>query len=151
MSGLKDRIQQDLKAAMLARDSFLSDTLGGIKAAILNQEIAESKRDEGLDDASIEKLIATEVKKRVEAAGLYEQGGNADSADKERREVAVLEKYLPTQMTDEALEAVISEVIQALGVGDPKDMGRVIGGVKSKVGNSADGGKIAQLVKSKLQ
>ncbi len=151
MTGLKDRIQADLKAAMLARDSFLSDTIGGIKAAILNQEIAEGKRDEGLDDASIEKLIATEVKKRAEAAELYEKGGNTESAEKELREVAVLEQYLPEQMSDADLEAVITDVIATLGVSDPKDMGRVIGGVKAKVGNSADGGKIAQLVKSKLQ
>lgn len=151
MTGLKDQIQQDLKAAMLARDSFLTDTLKGLKAAILNKEIADGKRDEGLSDQEIEKLLATQVKQRIESAELYEQGGNAASAEKERQEMVVIERYLPEQMSDEELAAIVEVTIAETGALDAKDMGRVMGAVKAKVGNSADGGKIAQLVKSKLQ
>ena len=86
MGQLIERINADLKAAMLARDAFQTETLRGLKAAILNEEVATGKRDTGLTDEDIEKLIAREAKKRDEAANLFEQGGNQESADKERRE-----------------------------------------------------------------
>ncbi len=85
---LTDRIAADFKAAMLARDSFTTELLSGLKAAILNEEVAKGVRETGLEESVIEQLIAREAKKRDEAAALFEQGGNQESADKERKVLA---------------------------------------------------------------
>ena len=148
---LKETINADLKTAMLARDELTTTTLRGLKATILNEEVSQGARESGLDDSTIEQLVAREVKKRDEAAGLFEQGGNQASADKERAEKEILSRYLPAQMTQAELESLIDEVIAELNPEGPKDMGRVIGAVKGKAGNSADGGLVAKLVKDKLQ
>ncbi len=148
---MKEQLAQDLKAAMLKRDHFLSDVLKGLKAAILNQEIANGKRDEGLSDAEIEALLAKEAKKRLEAASLYEQGGNQEAADKERREYEVIQNYLPEQLSEEEVAELVKEAVSKTGASDIKDMGKVIGIIKAKAGNSADGALVAKLVKAELQ
>ena len=148
---LKVRLEADLKAAMIARDSFLCDVLKGLKSAIQNQEIATGKREEGLADADVESLFAKEAKKRDEAAVLYEQGGNQEMADKERAEKVVIAKYLPEQMSEEDIKSLVVEAIAATGAAEVKDLGKVIGMVKSKAGNSADGALVAQIAKSTLQ
>lgn len=147
---LIDTINADLKTAMLARDEFTTTTLRGLKAAILNEEVAKGVRDSGLDDASIEQLIARESKKRDEAAQLFEQGGNQESADKERREKKLLSKYLPEQLSEAEIQKLIDEAIAEIKPEGPKDMGRVIGAVKQQAGNAADGGTVARLVKASL-
>lgn len=148
---LKDTINADLKAAMLARDTLKTQTLQGLKSAILYEEVAKKIRDTGLDDAQIEQLIAREVKKRDEAAELFERGGNQQSADKERAEKDVLNAYLPAQLSEREVEAVVKDVLSELKPEGPKDTGRVIGAVKAKVGMSADGALVAKLVKNSLQ
>lgn len=147
---LKARLNDDLKEAMLSKDRFLVDTLRGIKSAILNEEIAKGIREEGLADEAIEQLLAREAKKRDEAADLFEKGGRAESAQKERDEKAVILRYLPEQLDEAALQAIIDEVIADVKPEGPKDMGRIIGAVKAKTGSSADGALIARLVKSSL-
>ncbi len=151
MSVLKDRINADLKLAMLARDSVKTQALQGLKAAILNEEVAKRIRDTGLDEASIEQVVVREVKKRDEAAVLFEQGGNQLSADKERSEKVILQVYLPEQLSEEAVQKIVADVIAELKPEGLKDMGRVIGAVKAKVGNTADGAVVAKLVKNSLQ
>jgi uncharacterized protein YqeY len=148
---LKERIDSDLKAALLGGDRFKSETLRGLKAAILNEEVAQNKRTEGLDDPANEQVVARELKKRNESATIYEQNGRADMAADERREAEILAVYLPAQLGDEELNAVIEATVQQLGANGMGDMGKVIGTVKSKVGNTADGAKIAELVKQALQ
>ena len=148
---LTDRIAADFKAAMLARDSFTTELLSGLKAAILNEEVAKGARDTGLSEEAIEQLIAREAKKRDEAAVLFEQGGNQESADKERKEAEVLKRYLPEQMSEDELSVLIASVIDEVKPDGMKDMGRVIGAVKAKAGNSADGALVAKLVKDRLQ
>jgi uncharacterized protein YqeY len=147
---LKERIDADLKTAMLARDEFVTTTLRGLKAAILNEEVAKGERENGLDDTSIEQLIARESKKRDEAAKLFEQGGNQASADKERAEKQLLAIYLPEQMSEEKLVELVDQTLAELQPEGMKDMGRVIGAVKVKAGNSADGALVAQLVKERI-
>lgn len=147
---LKQRIQDDLKAALLGGDRFVTETLRGLKAAILNEEVAKSKRDEGLEDTEIEQIVAKEVKKRNESATLYEQNDRAESASDERREAEILSVYLPTQLDEAALVSVIEAAIKQLGANGMSDMGKVIGVVKSKVGNTADGATVAKLVKEQL-
>ena len=147
---LKDDITADLKTAMLARDEFTTTTLRGLKAAILNEEVAKGLRDTGLSDEAIEQLIARESKKRDEAARLFEQGGNQESADKERAEKELLSRYLPAQLSEAELAAVIDEVVAEVQPEGIKDMGRVIGAVKAKVGNAADGAVLAGMVKERI-
>lgn len=151
MGAMIERINADLKTAMLARDAFQTETLRGLKAAILNEEVATGKRDTGLSDEDIEKLIAREAKKRDEAANLFEQGGNQESADKERREKVLLSQYLPEQLSTEAVKKLVDDAVAEIQPEGMKDMGRVIGVVKAKTGNAADGALVAQLVKEKLQ
>lgn len=147
---LKSAIADDLKAALLGGDRFVGETLRGLKAAILNEEVATGKRDEGLSDEEIEKIVAKEVKKRGESAELYEQNGRAESAADERREAEILSAYLPKQLSEDELTAVVEAAIKQLGANGMSDMGKVIGVVKSKVGNTADGAVVAKLVKEKL-
>jgi uncharacterized protein YqeY len=147
---LKQRIQDDLKAALLGGDRFVAETLRGLKAAILNEEVAKGKRDEGLQDAEIEQIVAKEVKKRNESATLYEQNDRAESAADERREAEILSNYLPAQLGEEEIKAIIEAAIKQLGANGMSDMGKVIGVVKSKVGNTADGATVAKLVKEQL-
>ena len=139
-----------MKAALLSGDRFVGDVLRNLKAAILNEEVAQNKRDEGISDADIEKIIAKEVKKRYEAATLYDQNSRDDSADQERREAAVLETYLPEQLSEAEVKTVVDAKIAALGASDMKMMGQVIGAVKSELGNTADGALISKIVKEQL-
>jgi uncharacterized protein YqeY len=148
---LKERIDADLKTAMLARDAFRTDTLRGLKAAILNEEVAKGARETGLGDEAIEQLIARESKKRDEAANLFEQGGNQVSADKERAEKELLSAYLPEQLSEAEIQKLVDEAVAEIKPDGMKDMGRVIGAVKAKAGNSADGALVAKLVKDSIQ
>jgi len=147
---LKQRIQDDLKAALLGGDRFVAETLRGLKAAVLNEEVALGKRDEGLGDDEIEKIVAKEVKKRNESAALYDQNMRDDSAADERREAKILSEYLPQQLNEAELKTIVDAKVAELEVADPKMMGQVIGAVKKEVGNRADGAMVAQLVKQAL-
>lgn len=151
MSTLKERIQADLKSAMLARDSLTTQTLQGLKAAILNEEVAKRIRDVGLGESDIENLIIRESKKRDDAAALFQQGGNQASATKELAEKEILSRYMPEQMNESEIKIVVDEIIASLKPSGVKDMGRVIGAVKSKLGNKADGAIVAKIVKNGLQ
>ena len=147
---LKQRIENDLKAALLGGDRFVGETLRGLKAAILNEEVAQNKRDTGLDDVAIEQIIAKEVKKRNESAAIYEQNQREDAADQERREAEVFSHYLPKQLSEAELKTVVDAKVAELGAREAKMMGQVIGAVKQEVGNTADGAMIAKLVKEAL-
>ena len=153
MSELKAKLEADLKQAMLARDGFLVETLRGLKAAILNEEVAKGLRETGLQDEVIEQIFARESKKREEAAGLFEQGGNQTGADKERAELAVIERYLPAAPDTSQLQALVDAAVAAAaadGVAGPKAMGQVIKTVREQAGAGADGAAIAALVKAAL-
>ena len=147
---LKAQLDNDLKAALLGGDRFRADVLRGLKAVILNEEVAKGKRDEGLDDATIEQLIAREVKKRLDSAQQYEAAGRPELVEAEKAESAVLEAYLPEQLSEADIQTAINEVIATLGVSGPQAMGQVIGAVKAKLGNAADGATVARLVKDAL-
>ena len=147
---LKKQIDTDLKAAMLAGDKVLATTLRGIKSTILYAEVATGSRDSGLDDGAIITLLQKEAKKRQESAELYERGGNTTQAMAEQAEKLVIEKYLPTQLSDEKLGMIVKEVIAAQHAEGVQAMGQVIGGVKQRVGAQADGGRISQMVKEQL-
>lgn len=148
--GFKNQLDNDLKAALLSGDRFGADVLRGLKAVILNEEVAQGKRDEGLADAHIEQLIAKEVKKRNDSVEQYTAANRPELADAERKEAELLTQYLPEQLSEEDIQKVVTEKIAALGVSGPQAMGQVIGAVKGQLGTSADGSVIARLVKDAL-
>jgi len=147
---LKAQFDNDIKAALLSGDRFTASVLRDFKAAVLNEEVAQKKRDEGLADSEIEKILIREVKKRAESAAIYDGADRAELAQQERAESKVLEAYLPEQTSEADIKAAVDEAIIATGATSPAMMGQVIGAVKSQLGNSADGGTIARLVKEAL-
>jgi uncharacterized protein YqeY len=147
---LKSQLDNDIKAALLGGDRFRTDVLRGLKAVILNEEVAQGKRDEGLTDTVIEQLVAREVKKRLDSVKQYTDAARPELAETEQAEAKILEAYLPEQLSEEDIKKVVNETIAALGVSGPQAMGQVIGAVKGKLGNSADGGTIARFVKEAL-
>ncbi len=147
---LKAQLDNDIKTALLGGDRFRGEVLKGLKAVILNEEVAQNKRDEGLEDSAIEALIVREAKKRVDSAQQYAAAGRPELAETENAELKVLEEYLPEQVSEADIQKLIDETIATMGVSGPQAMGQVIGAVKGKLGSSADGGTIARLVKQAL-
>lgn len=147
---LEQRLEQDLKAALLSGDSARLTTLRNLKAALLNLKVAAGKRESGLTDEEALPVFSKEAKKRQESADMYAQAGETARADKELSEKKIIEEYLPAQLTEAELLAMIEAVLQQTGVSDMSAMGQVIGQVKAKAGPSADGALIAQLVKTRL-
>ncbi len=147
---LKELIQNDIKAARLGGNRFASDTLSNLKAAILNEEVATNRRDEGLADAEIEKIVAREIKKRNESIKLYEQNDRPELAEVEKNEIAVIEKYLPQQLTEAEVSQAVQAIIAGMGEVTMQQMGQVIGKAKADLGNTADGATVARIVKEQL-
>jgi uncharacterized protein len=152
MSTMTERIQTDLTTAMKAREQLEVSTLRMVIAAIRNAAVAG---DEAvvLSDDQVMGVIRSEAKKRAESAEIYAQNGRAESAAKEQAELAVIERYLPAAMTDDQLNAIVAEEVaaaEAAGASGPKAMGGVIKAVRDRVGDGADGGRIAAAVKSAL-
>lgn len=152
MSSVKAQLQTDLTAAMKARDETATSTLRMLRAAITNAEVAGDTAVELTDEQTIA-VLRSEAKKRTEAAEVYADAGRAEQAAQERAELAVIERYLPAAMGDAELETIVDdEIADAAGTGavGGKAMGMVIKAVRERVGDSADGGRIAAMVKSKL-
>lgn len=135
---------------MLSGDALRVETLRGLKSVILYAEVAAGKREEGLSEAEIEVLFVREAKKRQESAELYVQGQAQDRADKELSEKAIIEEYLPEQVNEADILAIVEKTITELSASGPQAMGQVIGKVKGMLGSTADGAVIARIVKEKL-
>lgn len=148
---LKQQIEQDLKKALLGGDRGKATVLRGLKSVILYAEVEKGIRDKGLDDEAIVGLLAKEAKKRQESADLYQKAGETDRSNAELQEKAIIEEYLPKQLSDEQLTEIIDEVIAGLDASGPQAMGQAIGQVKQKVAGQADGARIAQIVKERLK
>ncbi len=141
------RFQDDLKAAQLARIEVKVSTLRLLLSEIKNAEIAKGSE---LEDQEIISIIQREVKKRKEAAQGFRLGGREEGALKEEAELAILQSYLPEQLSNEELTKIVDEVINELGATSREDMGRVIGAVMAKVTGKAGGEVVSALVKEKL-
>ena len=150
MSALKARITDEMKAALLGGNRFRGDVLRNVKAAILNEEVSLGKRDEGLNDAEVEKVLAREVKKRVESAELYRSNGRAELAEPEEQEAEILREFLPEQLSEAEVVTIVEDVVASMNDVSMQKMGQVIGAVKQKIGNAADGALVAKIVKEKL-
>lgn len=144
---MEDKLKQDLKNAQLNKDETAVSTLRLLLSEINNLRIQKGGE---LSDSDIVSVIQKELKKRKEAASGFRQGNREESALKEETEAKVLEGYLPEQISDEELTKIISESINNLGATSMQDMGRVIGQVLGKVGQSADGSRVSALVKQQL-
>lgn len=148
---IKQTIDQDIKAAMLGGDKALAQALRTLKSTILYAEVAQGKRGHGLEDEEVITLLQRELKKRGEAAALYDQGGNAESAAAERYEQDVIKKYLPAQLGEAEINAIIEAAITEQNIEpNAQAMGKLIGAVKQKAGGAVDGALVAQLVKARL-
>ena len=147
---LEQQLEQDIKTAMLGGDSLRVSTLRGLKSTLLYLKVATGKRESGLSDEEVLPLFAKEAKKRQESADLYVQGGDQNRADKELAEKAIIEAYLPKQLAESDVAAIVDQVIAETGAQDSSKLGQVIGAVRAKTAGTADGALIAKLVKEKL-
>ena len=147
---IKEKIETDLKTAMLAGEKERVTTLRGLKSSILYAEVASGKREEGLDEQTVISLMQKEAKKRQESADLYNQGGNKEKAEAELAEKLIIEAYLPEQLSEEEVSKLIDEAIKKIGEPTPQQMGQIIGAVKASSKGNADGALIAKLVKERI-
>lgn len=141
------QIEIDLTSAMKAKDQTAVDTLRGLKTRIQNEKIAKGKE---LSEDDISALIKSEVKRRKEAVQSYTTGGRQELADKELGEAAILEKYLPAQMSEADLAALVGKFLAANNF-TAKEFGAAMGKLKAQAGNTADGAVLAKLLKEKLK
>jgi uncharacterized protein len=149
---LKKQLQEDLTAAMRSRDKLRADTIRLTLTAIRNAEVVGTTARE-LSDDEVLKVITREVKKRREAAEAFQKADRADSAARERAEGEVLAGYLPQQLGDDELEAIVAAAVReaaASGAEGPRAMGAVMKIVKPKVADRAEGGRVAAAVKQAL-
>ncbi|MEV4000500.1 GatB/YqeY domain-containing protein [Streptomyces halstedii] len=152
MTTLKSKLKEDLTTAMKARDELTSSTLRLTLTAITKEEVSGTSARE-LSDDEVLKVIAKEAKKRREAAEAFAQGGRTEQAERERAEGQLLDAYLPKQLTDDALDAIVTQAVaeaRAAGAEGPRAMGAVMKIVSPKVAGLAEGGRVAATVKKVL-
>jgi uncharacterized protein YqeY len=144
---LREKLDEDLKSAMRAKDSQRMNTVRALKSAIKYREIELMKP---LDDAGILGVMATEIKRRRDSVEQYRAANRADLADKEEAEIKILQEFLPQQLTREEVEAKVAEVVARVGAQGPKDMGAVMKALLPEVQGRADGKVVSELVKRRL-
>jgi len=144
---LREQLNEDIKTAMKARDSERLNALRLLSAAAKQREVDERIT---LDDAALIAIVEKEIKKRRESIVQYEKGQRQDLADKEKFEISVIEAYLPKQLSQAEVEAIVAEALASTGAKAPSDMGKVMGIVKPKLAGKADMGKVSAMVKAKL-
>ena len=145
---LSDRLTEDLKFAMKSRDQLRMDVIRMIKAAVLNKEV-ELKRD--LDDAEMSRVMTTLVKQRRESIEQFEKAQRTELAAKERKEIEIIESYLPRPLSPQELEAIVASAVTETGSRSLKDMGTVMKAVMARLaGQSIDSKQVSDLVKSRL-
>ena len=144
---LKERITEDMKAAMRASEKERLLTIRMVQAAIKQREVDERVV---LDDAQVIAVLEKMVKQRRESIAAFEQGGRADLAEKEKIEIALLQVYLPTQLSAAEVDALIKEAIASTGATSMKDMGKVMAAVKAKAAGRADMGAVSASIKAAL-
>ena len=148
MSALKDQIRADLKEAMKAKEKERTGTIRMLLAAIQTAETEGSKHE--VDDAEIQKIIASEIKKRRESADIYKTNGRDDLAEAELAEAGILEVYQPKQLDDQELAKLIDEAIAETGAESMAQMGQVMKAATAKAAGRADGKRLSEAVKARL-
>ncbi len=147
MSDILDRIKEDIKTAMKARDTETLSTLRMVHSSIKNMAIDQRRE---LTDEDIIKVLAKEAKKRRQSAEAFEKGDRQEMADKEMAEMKLIQKYLPPQLSDEEVAAIVDEVIEATGASSRAEMGKVMGQVIPRVKGRYDTSKVKDIVLERL-
>jgi uncharacterized protein len=147
MMGLRERINEEIKVAMKAHQAENLATLRLLLSAVKQREVDERIT---LDDAGVIGVVEKMIKQRKDSIEQFDKAGRKDLADKERAEMALLQGYLPAQLSQGEIEAAVSEAISAVGAKTPADMGKVMGLVKPKLAGKADMGKVSALIKARL-
>lgn len=145
--GLRDQINDDLKAAMRGGDAARRDTIRLLTAALKQREVDERK---ALTDADVLGVIEKMIKQRRDSITQFEQGGRQDLADKEKQELVLLQAYMPQAMGDDEIAAAVAAAIAGSGAAGPADMGKVMAVLKPKLAGRADMGKVSAAVKAHL-
>lgn len=148
---LKDRITEDIKLAMKAKDKVRLETVRSIKKLILEKEV--SVRPTGQETLTAEQemeVLVQLAKQRRDSIAQYQQAGRADLVDQETQELAILEEYLPKQLSDAEIGQVIDDLIRQSGATSAKDLGKVMGPAMQQLKGKADGKKVQEMVKAKL-
>ena len=147
--GLKETLRADLTTAMKARDTVTASTIRMIMTAISNEEVA-GKAARVLNENEMITVLTREMKRRREAAEAFEAAGRSDKAAEEKAEGDVIARYLPAQMSEAEIKALIAQTIAKVGASTPADMGKVMGAIKGEVAGKADGALVSSLVKEAL-
>lgn len=148
---LKNRITEDIKNAMKAKDKVRLETVRSIKKVILEEEVnARAAGKDSLTEAQEMDILSRVAKQRRDSIEQYTQAGRQELADREAAELAVIEEYLPKQLSDEEIAKVIDEIIAEVGASSPKDMGKVMGPAMQQLKGKADGKKVQEVVKARL-
>lgn len=151
MTTLHERIEADLRTSMKARDKPRTSALRLVVAALKNTAVAEGLGPQGrLDDAVVQRVVATEVKRRREAATAFADAGRAESAAAETAEAELYAEYLPEQLSDDEIAAIVDEVVVELGAEGPQAMGQVMKATMARLQGRADGSRVSALVKARL-
>jgi uncharacterized protein YqeY len=137
---LKERIKNDIKEAMRAKETLRRDTLRNLNAAIKQVEVDERRE---LSDEDVEKILMKYAKQREDAIVQFKEAGRDDLVAKDMAELELVKSYLPEPLDDSELEKIISEIIESTGAQSMKDMGKVMGVAREKIGSRADGGRIS--------
>jgi uncharacterized protein YqeY len=144
---LKERITEDMKTAMRAKDSERLGTIRLLQSAMKQKEVDERIE---LDDAAIVAIVDKMIKQRKDSIAAFEQAARQDLVDKEKTELAVLSAYLPERLSAQELTAAVQAIVTELGASGPGDMGKVMGAVKTRLAGKADMGAVSAAVKAAL-
>ncbi len=148
---LKERIDQDIKTAMKSKDKIRLETVRSIKKLILEKEVSvRPVPQEGLTEEEEIEILSRLAKQRRESIEQYQQAGREELAAQEAQELAILEEYLPQQLSDQEVSAAIDRIVAEMGATSPKDMGKVMGPVMEQLKGKAEGKKVQEMVKAKL-
>jgi len=148
---LKQKIFEDLKAAMKAGETEKRDVLRMLDSMIKNVEIEKMKREGGLSDEESLEVISRAVKQRKDAIAQYETGGRPELAEKEKKEIEILMAYMPEQMGEDEVRKVVAEIIAQVGATSKAEIGKVMGPVMGKLKGQADGNLVKKIVEESLQ
>jgi uncharacterized protein YqeY len=149
LTGLLERLNSDLKDAMLARDAMRTSVLRMLLTRVKEKQV-EKSADAELDEEQIQQVLASFAKQRRDSAEAFEKAGRSDLRDKELEEREIVLSYLPEQLDDEAIRAVVQEIVTDTGASSPQDMGRVMGAAMQRLRGRAEGSRVQALVREML-
>ncbi len=147
---IREQILNDIKEAMKAKEIEKRDVLRSLDSMIKNEEIAQGKRDDGLNDEDVISLVKRAIKQRKDSAEQFRKGNRDDLAKKEEQEISFIEKYLPAQISEDEVRVIVEKVVADVGAEGKGDMGKVMGLTMGIIGDTADGAIVRVVVESVL-